>query len=63
MSFTFRAGPERTVQANLEGVEAQLLGYLFGQLLDLLGPDEEKSADADPLAVELGLSDLGGEPR
>ena len=65
MSFTFRAGPDRTVQANLEGVEAELLAYLFGQLLDLLGSDEDEPAGpaADPLAVELGLSDLGAEPR
>jgi hypothetical protein len=63
VSFTFRAGPDRTVQANLEGVEAQLLAYLLGQLLDLLGPGEEKAADADPLAVQLGLSDLGTEPQ
>lgn len=64
MSYTFKAGPDRTVLANLEGVEAQLLGYLFGQLLDLLGQGEAPSADpsADPLAVELGLSDLGAEP-
>ena len=61
MSFTFKTGPDRTVLASLEGVEAQLLGYLFGQLLDLLGPDEEKASSADPLAVELGLSDLGSE--
>ena len=63
MSFTFRAGPHRTVQANLEAVEAQLLAYLFGQLLDLLGPDEQHRADADPLAIELGLADLGAEPE
>lgn len=61
MSFTFRAGPNRTVQANLEAAEAQLLAYLFGQLLDLLGPAEE-SVGADPLALELGLADLGAEP-
>ena len=61
MSFTFRAGPHRTVQANLEAAEAQLLAYLFGQLLDLLGPAED-SADADPLALELGLADLGTAP-
>ena len=62
MSYTFKAGPDRTVQANLEGVEAQLLGYLFGQLLDLLGSGDEAAApSADPLAVELGLSDLGVE--
>jgi hypothetical protein len=65
VSFTFRAGPERTVQANLEDVEAEMLGYLFGQLLDLLGSDEDetKPGDHDPLAVELGLTDLGAEPR
>lgn len=62
MSFTFRAGPHRTIQANLEAVEAQLLSYLFGQLLDLLGPAEQQ-ASADPLAVELGLADLGAEPE
>lgn len=64
MSYTFKAGPHRTVLANLEGVETQMLGYLFDQLLDLLGPGEEHSgsASADPLAVELGLSDLGAEP-
>jgi hypothetical protein len=61
VSFTFRAGPDRTVQANLEGTEARVLAHLFGQLLDLLGPDEEKAADADPLAVELGLDGLGGD--
>jgi hypothetical protein len=64
VSFTFRAGPDRTVQANLEGVEAELLAYLFGQLLDLLGSgQDEPAATADPLAVELGLSDLGAEPK
>lgn len=63
MSFTFRAGPHRTVQANLEAVEAQLLAYLFAQLLDLLGPDEERATSADPLAIELGLADLAAEPR
>lgn len=64
MSFTFRPGPERTVQANLEPVEAELLAYLFAQLLELLGGDEQKpAATADPLAVELGLSDLGAESR
>jgi hypothetical protein len=62
VSFTFRAGPHRTVQGNLEAVEAQLLAYLFGQLLDLLGPAEE-TASADPLAIELGLADLGADPR
>lgn len=62
MSFTFRAGPHRTVQANLEAVEAQLLAYLFGQLLDLLGPADERAASADPLAIELGLADLAAEP-
>jgi hypothetical protein len=61
VSFTFRAGPHRTVQANLEAAEAQLLAYLFGQLLDLLGPAEDSSG-ADPLALELGLADLGAEP-
>jgi hypothetical protein len=60
VSFTFRAGPHRTVQANLEAAEAQLLAYLFGQLLDLLGPAED-SAGADPLALELGLADLGAD--
>ncbi|HTJ70287.1 MAG TPA: DUF2017 domain-containing protein [Actinospica sp.] len=63
MSFTFRAGPHRTVQANLEAVEAQLLAYLFGQLLDLIGPDEPPAAGADPLAIELGLADLAAEPE
>jgi hypothetical protein len=65
VSFTFRAGPERTIQANLDEVEAQLLAYLFGQLLDLLGPDQVAAVapDADPLAVELGLSDLGADPQ
>jgi len=58
VSFTFRAGPHRTVQGSLEAVEAQLLAYLFGQLLDLLGPAEDTSS-ADPLAIELGLTDLG----
>jgi hypothetical protein len=58
VSFTFRAGPHRSVQGNLEAVEAQLLAYLFGQLLDLLGPAEDTS-NADPLAIELGLADLG----
>lgn len=62
MSFTFRAGPHRTVQGNLEAVEAQLLAYLFGQLLDLLGPAEDTS-DADPLAIELGLAGLGVGPE
>jgi hypothetical protein len=64
VSFTFKAGPDRSVLANLEGVEAQLLAYLFGQLLDLIGTGEDQApaADADPLAVELGLTDLGAEP-
>ena len=63
MSFTFRAGPHRTVQVNLEAVEAQLLAYLFAQLLDLLGPAEDAKPSADPLAIELGLADLGAEPE
>jgi hypothetical protein len=63
VSFTFRAGPHRTVQGNLEAVEAQLLAYLFGQLLDLLGPVAERSLSDDPLAIELGLADLGAEPE
>lgn len=65
MTFTFRAGPDRTVQAQLPDAEAELLAYLFGQLLDLLGQDEEPAEGqpaADPLAVELGLSDLGADP-
>ena len=67
VTFTFRAGPDRTVQAQLQDAEAELLSYLFGQLLDLLGPGEESAetqtqAGADPLAVELGLSDLGADP-
>ncbi len=61
MTFTFRAGTDRTVQAQLQDAEAELLAYLFGQLLDLLGPAEE-SVGADPLALELGLADLGAEP-
>jgi hypothetical protein len=63
VSFTFKAGPHRTVQAHLEGAEAQLLTHLFGQLLDLLGPGEQKPDDVDPLAAELGLADLGTAPE
>jgi hypothetical protein len=64
VSFTFRTGTGRTVQANLEPVEAQLLAYLLEQLLDLLGADEAEAGqqEQDPLARELGLTGLGAHP-
>ena len=63
MTYTFRAGPDRTVQADLQPSVAQLLVQLFGEMIELLGPSEasEKAASADPLAVELGLDELGVE--
>ncbi|MBR7839535.1 DUF2017 domain-containing protein [Actinospica durhamensis] len=63
MTYTFRAGPDRTVQADLEQAVAQLLVQLFGEMIELLGPTESsaKPTTADPLAVELGLDDLGAE--
>jgi hypothetical protein len=63
VTYTFRAGPDRTVQANLQPAVAQLLVQLFGEMIELLGPTEPPAApaSADPLAVELGLDDLGVE--
>lgn len=63
MTYTFRAGPDHTVQANLQPAVAQLLVQLFGELIELLGPAEPPAtpASTDPLAVELGLDDLGVE--
>lgn len=63
MTYTFRAGPDRTVQADLQPAVAQLLVQLFGEMIELLGPTEPPAApaSADPLAVELGLDDLGVE--
>lgn len=63
MTYTFRAGPDRTIQADLQPPVAQLLVQLFGEMIELLGPDEPPAApaSADPLAVELGLDDLGVE--
>jgi hypothetical protein len=63
VTYTFRAGPDRTVQADLQPPVAQLLVQLFGELNELLGPAEPPATptSADPLAVELGLDDLGVE--
>jgi len=63
VTYTFRAGPDRTIQADLQPPVAQLLVQLFGELIELLGPDEPPAAptSTDPLAVELGLDDLGVE--
>ena len=55
MTYTFRAGPDRTIQGDLQPPVAQLLVQLFGEMIELLGPDEPPAAPAstDPLAVEL----------
>ncbi|WP_034266250.1 DUF2017 domain-containing protein [Actinospica robiniae] len=63
MTYTFRAGPDRTIEGDLQPPVAQLLVQLFGEMIELLGPDEPPAAptSTDPLAVELGLDDLGVE--
>jgi hypothetical protein len=59
----FTRGPKDTVLVDLRAAEAQLLGDLFNDLLELLAA-EDGPADgppADPLAAELGLDGLGDD--
>ena len=50
----FKKGRGGTVRADLEPVEADVLAAVAGDLLELLGSQEE--ADPDPLAALVGLS-------
>ena len=62
MTPAFKSGPRGGVSARFPSGHARLLAGLFGELLDLLGTEEEPAAAArskDPLAIELGLADLG----
>jgi hypothetical protein len=67
----FTRGPEHTVLVDLRAPEAGLLAGLLRDLLELLDEDslsarsdagalsDEPTGSADPLAVELGLENLG----
>lgn len=62
MNPAFKAGAKGTVTARFPAMYAQLLTGLFGEMVTLLGAETDETAPAastDPLAVELGLADLG----
>ena len=62
MNPAFKAGAHKTITARFPAAYAHLMVELFGELLTLLaaGPQPaEATRSTDPLAVELGLADLG----
>ena len=62
MNPAFKADAKGTVTARFPAMYAQLLIGLFGEMVTLLRTDPDEDAPApstDPLAVELGLADLG----
>lgn len=62
MNPAFKAGPHKTVTAKLPAAYSRLLTELFGELVALLGAEQAPAPAArstDPLAIELGLADLG----
>ncbi|HEV2639214.1 MAG TPA: DUF2017 domain-containing protein [Actinocrinis sp.] len=61
MTPTFKAGRDGSVTARFPADYAQLISVMFTELITLLGTHAEPAAtrSTDPLAIELGLADLG----
>lgn len=61
MNLGFKAGPRGTVSARFPAAHAQLVAGLFAEMVAMYGEHQEPAAgrSTDPLAVELGLADLG----
>ena len=62
MNPIFKPGPHGTLTVRLPAVFTQLIAGLFGELISLLGAEQDPATPApstDPLAIELGLADLG----
>jgi len=57
----FKSGSHGAVSARFPAAHAQLIAGMFAELAALLGEQQEPAAgrSTDPLAIELGLADLG----
>lgn len=62
MTPSFKPGSRGTVSARFPAAHARLIANLFGELTALLAQQQEPppaTRSTDPLAIELGLADLG----